>query len=93
MYEVEKTIAAWTRVHKEFEPDPANSPFNFQFIGEALEALDRKHNLWAVRRFRVQSSEVSFKYVDLCGLTGGSHRNRCIQLRLTSASLRLMTRS
>ena len=47
MYDMDKTMAAWTKYIEDFEPDMVDNPFTTRFLGAVLETLDYKQLRWA----------------------------------------------
>ena len=47
MYDMDKASSAWEKYMMDFQPELASSPFQFQAVGEVLDALDCKQAVWA----------------------------------------------
>ena len=61
MYDPEKATNAAIKVHEDFEPDMAESPFSTRVIGPTLDALDFKQLRWPGRGLK---PELSYQFVE-----------------------------
>lgn len=61
MYDPEKAMTAAIKVHEDFEPDMAESPFGTRVIGATLDALDFKQLRWPGQGLK---SDLSYQFVE-----------------------------